>query len=333
MLIDVLRETLKIHGSISLYQYMQLCQSHLEYGYYSTKQADHILGHKGDFITSPQISSLFGEMIAFWVVLQWVRLEKPTEIALLELGGGQGILMRDVLKTLEKLSSFSANVQVHSLEINPEFKHLQTQALVGMKDVVHHESLDCLETLNTPIIVMANEFFDALPVQQYICKDEQWYEVHVGFDAEQVLTWVHIPCKETPSHTEVQPDVPGILNQLYSTIHRCGGAALFIDYGYWEGQGDTLQAVYHHRKVSPLEYPGIADLSVHVDFKRMASHCSDHGLQYNYTTQRRFLMDLGIVLRANQGYNPNSETIHQAVHRLIDPSEMGHVFKVLEVWK
>jgi SAM-dependent MidA family methyltransferase len=331
MLINVLIDIIKAQGSIPLYEYMKLCQTHPEFGYYTTKPADQILGNKGDFITSPEISSLFGEMIAFWVVLQWERMGCPSYVVLLELGGGRGVLMRDIVKTLQRLPSFSANYEVHSLEINPDFQRLQKKELSEIKEVFHHETLDGLYELKIPLIVIANEFFDALPVQQYIHKEQQWYEVHVGLDADEALTWVYVPCDEAPNHTEIQPDVLQVLDQLYRAIHRRGGAALFIDYGYWEGQGNTLQAVYQHHTVSPLEYSGIADLSVHVDFKNMALKCSDHGLQYNYTTQRKFLMDLGIVLRANQGYNPSSEPIHKAVHRLIDPSEMGHLFKVLEV--
>lgn len=333
MLIDVLTDIIKAKGSISLREYMQLCQTHSEFGYYSTKRADQILGNKGDFITSPEISSLFGEMIAFWVVLQWERMGKPSKMIILELGGGRGVLMRDVVSTLHKLTSFTSEFELHSLEINPEFKRLQTLVLVGMKDVVHHESLDWLYELDAPLVVIANEFFDALPVQQYVYKDEQWYEVHVGLDTDEALIWVYVPCGEVISHAEIQPGLSEFLEPIYSAIHRCGGATVFIDYGYWEGQGDTLQAVYQHQKVSPLVYPGLADLSVHVNFKNMAVQAEEMGLQYTYTTQRKFLIDLGIVLRANQGYNPNSETIQKAVHRLIASSEMGHVFKVLEVWK
>lgn len=333
MLIDVLIDIIKAKVSISLREYMQLCQTHSESGYYTTKRADHILGNKGDFITSPEITSLFGEMIAFWVVLQWERMGKPSKMVILELGGGRGVLIHDVVATLRKLMSFTSEFEVHFLEINPEFKRLQTQALVGMKDVVHHESLDWLHTLNVPFVVIANEFFDALPVQQYVYKDEQRYEVHVGLDTDEALTWVYVPCEEDTLHAEIQPGVSEVLEPIYSAIHRCGGATVFIDYGYWEGQGDTLQAVYQHQKVSPLAYPGLSDLSVHVNFKNIAMQAEKMGLQYTYTTQRKFLIDLGIVLRANQGYNPNSETIQKAVHRLIAPSEMGHVFKVLEVWK
>jgi SAM-dependent MidA family methyltransferase len=258
---------------------------------------------------------------------------KPSKMAILELGGGRGVLMRDVVSTLRKLPSYTAEFEVHMLEINPEFRRLQTQALAGLSKVVHHNSLDVLNDCHMPLVVIANEFFDALPVQQYVYTDAQWFEVHVGLDQHQALCWVNVPIEHTPKSAEVQPDVTLVLNQLYAAIQRCGGAALVIDYGYWEGQGDTLQAVYQHHKVSPLAYPGLADLSVHVDFKNIAMQAEEIGLQYTYTTQRNFLMDLGIVLRANQGYNPNSENMLQAVHRLIDPSEMGHMFKVFEVWK
>lgn len=333
MLENVLKETIKEKGSIDLYEYMKLCQMHPEFGYYSRKPADHILGNKGDFITSPEISSIFGEMSAFWIFLQWERIGRPYRFNLLELGGGRGVLMQDAIATLQKLSSFSAKFNIHFLEINPGLRKLQQQQLSGKAESTHHESLDFLNEEKHPIFVIANEFFDALPVQQYVCKDDLWYKAYVELDTKESLSLVHVPYDGQPEHTEIQPDVQGALRHVYGSISRCGGASVFIDYGYWEGKGDTLQAVYQHKNVSPFDHPGLVDLSVHVDFKNMALQCSNYGLHYNYSTQRQFLMDFGIVLRASQGNNPNSEEVRKAVRRLIDPAEMGHLFKVLEVWK
>lgn len=158
MLKDFLIKTISEKGAISFYEYMRFCQEHPEYGYYTAKPYDEILGAKGDFVTSPEISSLFGEIIAFWVVSLWERLGKPAILNLLELGAGRGVLMRDILITLTKLKSFTATCNVHLLEINPSFRQIQTEKLNGLCELQHHASLDFLNEIETPIIMIANEF-------------------------------------------------------------------------------------------------------------------------------------------------------------------------------
>ncbi len=333
MLKDILVQTIKENGSISFYEYMKLCQEHPDYGYYTSKPSDEILGTTGDFITSPEISSLFGEMIAFWVVSQWEGLGKPTALNVLELGAGRGVLMQDILVTLSKLTSFTVMCNVHMLEINPSFREVQTEKLTGLCALQHHASLGFLEEINEPVIVIANEFFDALPVQQYLKKNDRWYETYVGVNGSTELQFETVPYDGVPQNSEIQPDTITILDHIYAHIQTHRGAALVIDYGYWEGDGDTVQALYHHQKVGVLDYPGQADLSVHVNFQRMARQSERYELQYAYQTQRQFLIDFGIQLRAQQQLQQSNQTVLQCVNRLIDPAEMGHLFKVLQIWK
>ncbi|MDP3935608.1 MAG: SAM-dependent methyltransferase [Alphaproteobacteria bacterium] len=333
MLKDIFIQTIKEKGSISFYEYMKTCQEHPAYGYYSTKPSDEILGLEGDFVTSPEITSLFGEMIAFWVVSQWDRLGKPFAINILELGAGRGILMQDILVTLTKLKSFASTCQVHVLEINPSFRQLQTKKLHDLCDVTHHASLDFLNGIQEPMIIIANEFFDALPAQQYLKKDDRWYEVYIAVNDLNELQFEYIPYEGVPQNSEIQPDTITILDQIYKHIQQQDGAALIIDYGYWEGNGNTVQALYHHQNVGVLDYPGEADISVHVNFQRMAEQADRYELQYAYQTQRQFLMEFGIVLRAQQQLQQSNQTLLQCVNRLIDPAEMGYLFKVLQVWK
>jgi NADH dehydrogenase [ubiquinone] 1 alpha subcomplex assembly factor 7 len=336
MLKDVLIQLIRQHGSIDFYTYMKLCQQHPDYGYYAIKSSNDILGATGDFITAPEISSLFGEMIAFWIVTQWERLGSPAQLQLLELGPGRGILMKDILTTLRKLKSFTASVLVHMAEINPSFKKAQIEALNGLCEIVHHEPLDFLHEAHLCTIIIANEFFDALPVHQYIQDSEtpgKWLELYVGATDTDELQLEYAPFNGTPKHTEIQPDTDSILSTVYDHIQRNDGAALLIDYGYWNGVGDTIQALYHHQHVGILDHPGQADLTVHVNFQHMASPCESYGLQYSYQTQRKFLMDFGIQLRVQQLKDSDDAVIQNAVHRLIDPAEMGHLFKVLQVWK
>ncbi|MBH1989894.1 MAG: SAM-dependent methyltransferase [Alphaproteobacteria bacterium] len=332
MLKDSLVQTIKENGSISFYTYMKLCQEHPTYGYYSSKPSDEILGTTGDFITSPEISSLFGEMIAFWIVSQWERLGKPTVLNILELGAGRGVLMQDILVTLSKLTSFTATCNVHILEINPSFCEVQTEKIKGLCALQHHASLDFLKEIQEPVLMIANEFFDALPVQQYLKKDDQWYETYVGVNDATELQFETVPYEGIPQNSEIQPDTIAVLDRIYSHIQHHDGAALIIDYGYWDGDGDTVQAVYRHQPVGVLEYPGDADISVHVNFQSMARQADRYGLQHTYQTQRQFLLDFGIVLRAQQQYQQSNKTVLQCVNRLIDPAEMGHLFKVLQIW-
>lgn len=333
MLKDILIQTIKEQGVISFYEYMKQCQEHTEYGYYTSKPSDEILGLTGDFITSPEISSLFGEMIAFWVVSQWERLGKPDVVTILELGAGRGVLMRDILVTLSKLKSFTATCNVHLLEINASFRQEQAETLDGVSELHHHTSWDFLAEIQDPILMIANEFFDALPVQQYLKKDNRWYEVYVGINDSNELQFEYVPYDRVPQNTEVQPDAIAVLDHIYDHIQTYCGAALIIDYGFWDGDGDTVQALYHHQTVGVLDYPGEADISAHVNFQSMARQSERYELQYAYQTQRQFLIEFGILLRAQQQLQQSNETVLQCVNRLIDPAEMGHVFKVLQVWK
>jgi SAM-dependent MidA family methyltransferase len=333
MLKDICIQNIHEKGRLSFYEYMKLCQEHPEYGYYTAKPSDEILGIKGDFVTSPEISSLFGEMIAFWVVSQWERLGKPAVLHVVELGAGRGVLMRDILVTLTKLKSFTATCEVHLFDINPSFRQVQIETLRDVCEVQHHASLGFLKEIHESTLIIANEFFDALPVQQYLNQEDRWYEVYVGVNDSNELKFEHVPYDGVPQHTEIQPDTIAVLDHIYAHIQQTDSAALIIDYGYWEGDGDSVQAVYRHQVVGVLDYPGEADVSVHVNFQQMARHSETYGLQFAYQTQRQFLTEFGILLRAEQLYQQSNQTVLQCVSRLIDPAEMGHLFKVLHVWK
>lgn len=339
MLEEILKQRIKKEGSIDLYTYLQLCQAHQQYGYYTQKHATEILGPCGDFVTAPEISPLFGEIIAFWVVSQWERLGSPSKLYLLELGPGQGTLMEGILKTFKKLKSFKAECIINFLEVNHFFQQMQREKIQFLGEVFHHSSLEFLETLNHPLIVIANEFFDALPVHQYIQRKGKWYEVGVNLNnlGELQYTDLLYEVEKAPEFQEYQPDTIDILAKVYTHLNRCGGAGLVIDYGYWEGQGNSVQAVYKHQKVDVLKHPGKADISVHVNFKNMALYSQKYDLCYSYQTQSQFLKDFGIQLRLKQLYPSlpprQAEVLLQGVKRLIDPAEMGHVFKVLQIWK
>lgn len=337
MIAEIIKEHIQKKGFLDLYTYISLCQSHPEYGYYSNKEGVDILGKKGDFVTSPEISFVFNEIIAFWLIRQWEKAGRPEEIHLVELGPGQGKLMEGILKTLKKIPSFYAVCKIHFVEINPTFQRLQKEKISIFGEVYHYQNLGFLSKIKQPIFLIANEFFDALPVHQYMEKEGKWYEVGVGLNGQNKLQYAYAPCENMPESVEFQPDTVKIIECISEHIKQWGGAALVIDYGYWEGQGDTVQAIYKHRHVGIFEYPGKADISVHVNFKNIALQCNKRGLQYNIQTQRQFLLDFGIQLRleqiCSQVDNVQASLICQGVDRLIDPSKMGQLFKVLHIEK
>lgn len=336
-MIEIIKGLIQENGFLDLYTYINLCQLHPEYGYYSCKKGADILGNKGDFITSPEISFIFSEIIAFWLIHQWEKAGKPRDIHLIELGPGSGKLMEGILKTLKKNPSFYAVCKIYFVEINSTFRQLQKEKISVLGEVCHYPNLDFLTEIKQPIFLIANEFFDALPVHQYMEKEGSWYEVGVELDSQNKLRYAYAPCENMPESVEFQPDTVEIIECILDHIKHWGGAALIIDYGYWEGQGDTVQAIYKHRYVGIFDYPGEADISVHVNFKNMALQCNKKGVQYNIQTQRQFLLDFGIQLRleqiCSQVDSAQASLIRQSVDRLINPSEMGHLFKVLHIEK
>lgn len=336
MLKDILIQQIKRTGPIDLYTYMTLCQTHPIYGYYTSKKSTDILGNTGDFVTAPEVSPLFGEMIALWVFERWEALGKPDVLQLVELGPGQGVLMQDILHTLKKLHLFTAKCSVHFVELNPSFQKAQKEKIQSMASVFHYDSINFLGEMKESAIIIANEFFDALPVRQYVNQDGVWYQVGIDID-DDALKIAYFPLEIPPKNMECQPDTEKIFKQICNHVDRYKGAFLVVDYGYWEGKGESLQAVYKHNKVGILDYPGQSDLSVHINFQEMARYCKQIRLHYNFRTQRQFLMDFGIQLRLE--LMCRKATVKQAielqigVQRLINPAEMGQLFKVLEVWK
>lgn len=336
MLKSIIIDHIRNHGPMDMYTYMQLCLTHPDYGYYATRQSTDILGVQGDFTTAPEISPLFGEMIALWVVMQWQRLGSPSQLKLVELGPGNGTLMYQVLTTLNAINSFNASCGVHLVEINPQFKLMQQTKLSALaNEVVHHSSIDWLNRLQEPVVVIANEFFDALPAHQYDVSGNSWSEIKVAV-YEGNLAHVNIPLSKVQPHLEYQPDTIKIMDVLCNHLGAHGGAAVIIDYGYWQGQGHSMQAVQNHHYSDILENPGKSDLSVHVNFKQMAERASACQLSYEYKTQRQFLLELGIQLRLAQvcASNPQkAAALTQGVHRIIDPAQMGQLLKVLSLYK
>lgn len=337
---DRLKSLIQNDGPLDLATYMQLCLTDPDDGYYTTKKP---IGRKGDFITAPEISQLFGELIGIWIIDTWQKLGAPSPFSLIEAGPGHGTLMADILRTIAKLSTpCSKAAHVRLIEISPPLKKIQKDKLSAFDTpLTWHESTEDIG--DDAFILIANEFFDALPINQYQFVEGQWAERAIGLSPENTLTWGLKPSK---FNTTLNPKPNDIFETSVSAQKRVvdlskriktqNGAALLIDYGHLKsGFGDTFQAIKNHAYVNPLEDPGSADLTAHVDFDPFQQIAAKAGLHAKTTTQGAFLLAMGLLERAGAlGANLTTrqqEKIKTDVERLAAPDKMGNLFKVMTI--
>ena len=333
---EVLQERIALEGPISVADYMGTCLMHPEFGVYAARDP---LGAAGDFTTAPEISQMFGELVGLALAHAWMDQGRPGAFTLAELGPGRGTLMADILRVGARVPGFVEAAHVVLVEVSPVLRARQREALSG-----HSVTwIDRVEELpQAPLWLVANEFFDALPVRQFQRSGAGWCEVRIGFDKGALTRGLagEAPV-EALAHrledtrdgdiVEIAPALPGIAAAVGQRIADHGGAGLVVDYGDWRSLGDTLQALERHERVDPLAGPGAADLTAHVDFEALASAlpCAHTRL----TPQGVFLERLGITARAQQlaqGLSGADLESHVAAHRrLTHPEEMGTVFKVL----
>jgi len=321
---EIIAAEISSRGPMPLNRYMALCLSHPEFGYYTTQDP---LGK--DFTTAPEISQMFGEMIGLWLADVWTRLGKP-DIVLAELGPGRGTLMADALRMARKIPGFIESVDVHLLEGSPTLRKIQQGALSTI-DPTWTARLSDLP--NKPLLLVANEFFDALPIRQFQCVDTVFLERCIGYD-QNAFRYIFVPTDTPPlktlpdgAITETCPSVPGIVTEISAHIYAHGGAALILDYGSEAGDGDTFQALHRGQSVDPLTLQGQADLTAHVRFGDLIAATS---LKTSLDTQGAFLERLGITEWARKLAAKDPAIIDQH-RRLTHPEEMGTLFKVLGI--
>jgi NADH dehydrogenase [ubiquinone] 1 alpha subcomplex assembly factor 7 len=326
-----------------------MCLGDPEHGYYTTREP---FGRGGDFVTAPEVSQVFGELIGLWAVATWMAMGSPPSFVLAELGPGRGTLMADLLRAARVRPGFLAAASAHLVETSPRLRALQRAALPGVAVTWH----DAVATLPPgPAIVIANEFFDALPVRQFVRTADGWAERMVGLDDRGRLGFGLRAVSEPPASSlpsseragvmdlgdagvlEISPAATAITAVLAARIAGQGGALLAMDYGYEvPAFGDTLQAVRGHAPADPLSDPGEADLTAHVDFAALARAARDEGAQPRPVIgQGAFLARLGIAARAARlaaGKDPATvAAIAAGVRRLTADDAMGTLFKVLAV--
>ncbi len=288
-----------------------------------------------DFTTAPEISQIFGELIGLWALLVWRAMDAPANVLLVEAGPGRGTMMIDALRVINQVApDFAAAIAVHFIETSPR---LIDAIKLSMPDALFHSDLDTMP--DQPIIFLANEFFDALPIRQFIFKPDGWHERHVcGDRLVDLPSDVELPPNGSiGSIREVSPAGEDFLERLIRRLMNVGGAGLIIDYGSTDGRpGESLQAIQGGRPVSPAIHPGSADLTAHVDFKRLAALACAAGVKvWGPTTQGRFLSDLGIHERTSQlGRHATPEqalNLIAATRRITAQEGMGSLFKVMAI--
>lgn len=323
-------------GPISIADFMAEALGHPRLGYYRRALP---LGAPGDFTTAPEISQMFGELLGAWLADRWLAMASPAPVRLVELGPGRGTLMADALRATRGVPGFHAALDLHLVETNAPLREAQHAALNGFAPT-WHERFDDVPA--GPLLLVANEFFDALPVRQFHRMAEGWRERMVGLAADGTLRLALAP-GPTPFAAALPEAAPGAETELSEAgralaatigarLGRDGGWALIVDYGYdRQGLGSSLQAVRGHRGAGILDRPGETDLSTHVDFAALAA--AARVKTFGPVGQGDFLRRLGIAERAGtlkRHASPEQvRAIDAALARLIAPDQMGTLFRVL----
>jgi NADH dehydrogenase [ubiquinone] 1 alpha subcomplex assembly factor 7 len=340
-----LKERIARNGHLSVADYMEACLSDKDAGYYPSRQP---IGREGDFITAPEVSQIFGELLGLWAVAAWQSMGEPRPVVVAELGPGRGTLLADASRAWRSVPDFLASVTVALVETSPVLRESQHAALHGAPlPILWCDTLQ--EVPPGPLVVLANEFVDALPVRQLVWRDGVWRERCVGIgqsgdfafcegravmneNLRQAAYALDVP---DGSILEIRPGTAQLIAALAARAREAPLAALIVDYGHTETAcGDTLQAVSRHQFADPLEAPGEVDLTAHVDFAALKEGAAAHGLDaYGPMPQGEFLLKLGLEARRDRlcaGAMPEQrQDIASGANRLVDPQAMGVLFKVL----
>jgi NADH dehydrogenase [ubiquinone] 1 alpha subcomplex assembly factor 7 len=331
---DIIKKEIQAKGPLSLSHYMDLCLYHPQMGYYMPKNP---LGRSGDFVTAPEISSLFGETIA--ISLESLCREKGYDaVSLVELGGGSGLLMKDMARTFQILKRQISSY--HMVEISPVLKAHQQETLRDFP-VSWTESLP--SSITGPVLIVANEFFDAFPIDQYIFTNEGWRERCIDRKENGEVYWSTQPTSFSPPDGWPTPTIgdifedPRLINAYFQSILDClkshGGIFLTVDYGHDQRTyGDTFQALRRHVRADPLSGFGTSDLTTHVNFKILFDKARAFGMEpLPLLTQGAFLKHYGIEERIKIPPHRDVPNILKAVQKLTHPQEMGSLFKVMTI--
>jgi SAM-dependent MidA family methyltransferase len=338
-LLEKIRALIEANGPLSVAEYMAICLGDHEYGYYATRDP---FGAGGDFVTAPEVSQMFGEILGAWLIHTWRFVGAPSPVRLVELGPGRGTLMADVLRVATRAPDFRSAASVHLVETSPVLRVRQRERLAERGfHIEWHAGFG--EVPAGTVLLAANEFLDTLPVRQFVRSNRIWRERVVGLDASGALAFGigagrldGGPEAAEGSVLELRPAADALIAEITARIVGSGGAALVVDYGHHGGFGDTLQAVRGHAFADPLDSPGEADVTAHVDFSALARRARAEGAAaHGPIGQGAFLLALGLKERAarlgEEAGEAARESLRAAVDRLAGPAQMGTLFKVIAV--
>ncbi|MGI6851967.1 class I SAM-dependent methyltransferase [Mesorhizobium sp. 1B3] len=334
-----------MEGPIPIADYMAICLYDPRQGYYTTHDP---FGSGGDFITAPEVSQMFGELIGAWVVAAWRALDRPSPPILAEIGPGRGTLMKDMVRTILRIApELHALADFRLVEVSPRLAEAQADTLRDMPGRFGwHSDID--ELPGQPLFIVGNELFDAIPIRQYVRTADGWRERCVTVDNGNLVFVAGAgsldesllpPGAADAPHgaiAEIAPARSALMEKIARRLAGDGGAGLFIDYGHLTPAiGDSFQALSRHAYADPLAEPGKADLTTHVDFAALAASARGVGLHAQLATQGDFLLRMGLLERAGRlGAKADlavRERISQAVERLAGPDQMGELFKIIAV--
>jgi SAM-dependent MidA family methyltransferase len=332
-------------GPMSIAEFMTVTLHDAQEGYYATRDP---LGVAGDFITAPEMTQMFGEFLGLWCVQVWHDQGRPARKRLVELGPGRGTLLADALRAMQVAPEFFDGLEIVLVEASPALRDIQRENLRNWSACTRWVGQFDETFGDRPLLLLANEFFDALPIRQYVKSARGWCERMVAVDPNGELAFALSPAPATlaipPDRNfapdggvyEISPASLALVEDIARIVAHRGGGALIVDYGYdAPGFGETLQAVADHEFAEVLADLGEGDLSAHVDFRALASCAKNAGTEtYGPVGQGDFLEDLGLMQRAEQlgARNPHAaEAIWKAVDRLVTPEQMGTLFKALAI--
>lgn len=342
-LAELLRRTIEDRGPLDVGAYMQLVMGHPTLGYYATRDP---FGREGDFITSPEISQVFGELVGAALAQRWLDMGSPSPVLLVEMGPGRGTLMADAWRATRAVPGFHEALRLRLIETSRRLRGLQAARLAGVPVEWHDDLAELPDDL--PLLLVANELLDALPVRQFERSLSGWRERMVTLASSDRLAFATAALR-SPFHgalmerhagaplgavVELAPAREAVAAELARRLVSCNGLALLIDYGSKRLDGPTLQAVRGHATADPLDSPGEADVSAHVDFGTLAeTACSAGATAWGPMTQGEFLLRLGAegrIARLCAGRPAErAGEVREAAERLIDPAQMGALFQVL----
>jgi len=336
-------EKIKKKKILPLDQYIDFCLYKFKESYYQKKTK---FGHNGDFVTSPHISSIFSEMLAIWIVLFWNKIKKPKTLNILELGPGDGTMSKDIISSLGKINFFKSKVNYYFLEKSKSLKKIQKKKLKNEKNIYWIDNLRSFKKDN--LIILSNEFFDALPVKQLSKRRDSWFEKSISLNRKKKLIFLFKKAKletikkikkiynlKINKFIEYPPILENIVKNISNLLKKKNSIFLTIDYGEdSEICNDTVQAIYKNNKSNILQNVGESDITYQVNFFHLIKLFKKNKLHLvEFTTQSNFLQKLGIKERASnaiKNLEKNQQLLlERAIKRLLHPLEMGSLFKVL----